>query len=167
MAAAVVSGAVAVLKERGFNARQIRPVLQLTSERNRSGLVTSGAGALNLLAAVKANGKPTLIAGESVTPSGLAVTLVSESAQARTVVWGAHDTVVWGEGDTVVWGESDTVVWGEGETVVWGEGDTVVWGERNTVVLGRSRHCGLGESDTVVWGEADTVVWAKAIRWLG
>ncbi len=161
MAAAVVTGAVAVLKERGFNARQIRPVLQLTSERNRSGLVTSGAGALNLLAAVRANGKPTLIAGESVTPSGLAVTLVSELAQARTVVWGAHDTVVWGEGDTVVWGESDTVVWGEGETVVWGEGDTVVWGENDTVVWGEGDTVVWGESDTVVWGESDTVVWGE------
>ena len=162
MAAAVVTGAVAVLKERGFNARQIRPVLQLTSQRNRSGLVTSGAGAINLLAAVKANGKPTLIAGESVSPGGIAVTLVSELAQARTIVWGANDTVVWGEGDTVVWGESDTVVWGEGDTVVWGEGDTVVWGEGDTVVWGEDDTVVWGESDTVVWGEADTVVWGES-----
>jgi serine protease AprX len=162
MAAAVVTGAVAVLKERGFNARQIRPILQLTSERNRSGLVTSGAGAINLLAAVKANGKPTLIAGESVSPGGIAVTLVSELAQAKTIVWGANDTVVWGEGDTVVWGESDTVVWGEGDTVVWGEGDTVVWGEGDTVVWGESDTVVWGEADTVVWGESDTVVWGES-----
>lgn len=171
MSAGVVSGAVALMLDRrpGLRPGDIRTVLQLTSSyMPDEGLVATGAGSLNALAAVNfldrrtPAGAATTIAGEAVLASGLAIDASRRAAarfdaiadvQSGTVL---GSKVVWGtalQGDTIVWGGAstfDTIVWGNAtDTIVWGGGtpDTIVWG-------------GNGD-DTIVWGgtHLDTIVW--------
>lgn len=176
MAAGVVSGSVAlILEEKSKSSpREAKAVLQLTSSfMPDEGLLASGAGSVNVLAAVSfvntnVESTTTEIAGESVAAGGLAYIDASEQTSrsvasvgvrrfardlkhAQTVVWGG--TIVWG--GTVVWGgtiaTNETIVWGgtvTGDTIVWGGGasDTIVWG-------------GSTEGDTIVWGGSDTIVW--------
>jgi serine protease AprX len=166
MAAGFVSGAAALLLEErpGLNPVGVKAALELSSSLvPKAGLVRSGSGSVNVLAAAEfvRNGRlrNTTIEGEGVTASGLAVGLASNS---NTLVWGNGDTLVWGNGDTLVWGNGDTLVWGNGDTLVWGNGDTLVWGNGDTLVWGNGDTLVWGNSDTLVWGNGDTLVWGNS-----
>lgn len=168
MAAAVMSGAAAVIVERKptISNLPIRLRLQFGGLTGSGGLVQRGAGSLNLLSALMAPSRPEIVVGgETVRAGGMvfAHREVLMRALMQTVVWGADDTVVWGAADTVVWGADDTVVWGADDTVVWGADDTVVWGADDTIVWGADETAVWGGDDTVVWGAADTVVWGAGV----
>ena len=86
MAAGVVSGAVALLLERrpGLRPMDVRAALQISaSYMADAGLVASGAGSLNALAAVNLVSRPrsagitTTIAGETILASGLTTVRVA------------------------------------------------------------------------------------------
>ncbi|HUC77996.1 MAG TPA: S8 family peptidase, partial [Vicinamibacterales bacterium] len=133
MAAAVVSGAVALLLDQrpGMKVFAVKGTFQVTSSAVGSeGLIAVGAGSLNALAAIVLTSEPngnsfapvTLIGGQSVAPRGLLIVPKTDPvARAQTIVWGA--TIVWGQ--TIIWGQ--TVA--RGETIIWGSltGDTVAW----------------------------------------
>lgn len=177
MSAGVVSGAVALLLDRrpGLSPAAVRSALQVTSSfMGGEGLVATGAGSLNVLAAVNFVDRsagavaPTTIAGESILPGGLAIDPSKKTV--KTLSTGAAGTatgtvmgskVVWGTsaGDTIIWGASssfDTIVWGSNsnDTIIWGSSasDTIVWGS--------------GTQDTIIWGSGslDTIVWGSSAR---
>ena len=189
MAAGFVSGAAALLFEErpSLNPVGVKAALELTSSLiPKSGLVRSGSGSLNVLAAAEfvrgARLRPTTIIGDSIVPSGFVIASIHTSIEhaedyptspsgtvrrafvgsADTLVWGNGDTLVWGNGDTLVWGNGDTLVWGNGDTLVWGNGDTLVWGNGDTLVWGNSDTLVWGNSDTLVWGNGDTLVWGNS-----
>jgi serine protease AprX len=123
MAAGFVSGAAALLLEErpGLNPVGVKAALELSSSvMPKAGLVRSGSGSLNVLAAAEfvfdARLRRTTIAAEAITPNGL------------HFIRSNGNTLVWGNGNTLVWGNGDTLVWGNGDTLVWGNGDTLVWG---------------------------------------
>jgi serine protease AprX len=148
MAAAVVSGAVALLLDgkSDLTPLQVKVALQISADFiSDAGLLAGGAGELDL----KDLGDLEAVTGISGS-RGFAFLLSKPIVASDTIVWGA-DTIVWGA-DTIVWG-ADTIVWGA-DTIVWGA-DTIVWGA-DTIVWG---------ADTIVWG-ADTIVWgADTIVW--
>ena len=180
MAAAVVSGAAAVLIEErpGLRPLTTKAALQLTSTfLPASGLIQGGSGSLNVLAAAEfvrdGDLGDTTIAGAETSASQIMIVpreqLARDSsrdgftqvrarlAQSSTShgrmrgLWGDSDTVIWGDSDTVIWGDSDTVIWGDSKTVIWGDSKTVIWGDSKTVIW--------GDSNTVIWGDSNTVIW--------
>ena len=193
MAAGVASGAVALLLEGSgkLTPREAKTVLQASSRfMPGEGLIASGAGSLNVLAAAgmlekgKGPSSPTVeIAGEVVRRSGLsfhdsAVEAAGMSAggkgkksrgvrgigQAQALTWRTpgHDTTIESTGDTVLWGLEG------GDTIIWAlTGDTIIWGQSggDTIIWGQSDGDTVvwGTSDTVVWGTADTIIWGQAV----
>ena len=181
MAAAVVSGAAAVLIEErpGLRPLTAKAALQLTSTfLPASGLIQAGSGSLNVLAAAEfvrdGDLSDTTIAGAPASASQIMIaprrvftgidadndaqsgrTASSYSLQRSrinsSVVWANSKTVIWGDTDTVIWGDSKTVIWGDSKTVIWGDSKTVIWGDSKTVIW--------GDTDTVIWGDTDTVIW--------
>ena len=187
MAAAVVSGAAALLLEErpGMRPLATKAALQLTSTfLAASGLVQAGAGSLNVLAAAAfvrdGDLGDTTIAGVETSASQILIApadqmariLRSQSAlDARSKrVRGLRGsrrpprsaTITWGDSRTVIWGDSDTVIWGDSDTVIWGDSDTVIWGDSDTVIWGDSDTVIWGDSDTVIWGDSDTVIWGDS-----
>ena len=187
MAAAVVSGAAAVLIEErpGMRPLATKAALQLTSTfLPASGLVQAGAGSLNVLAAaafVRDGGLgDTTIAGEETSAGQILIAPADQMARilrsqdvrnarskrvralrsSRRLARSA--TVIWGDSKTVIWGDSDTVIWGDSDTVIWGDSDTVIWGDSDTVIWGDSDTVIWGDSDTVIWGDSDTVIWGDS-----
>jgi serine protease AprX len=179
MAAAVVSGAVALVFEqrRNLTALETKAVIQLTSSLvPGEGLVTSGAGSLNVVAAsefvASSSGSPiTKIGGETVRRSGLAFRELVEQqpelaslksllkAKPSGVVWGteASDTIIWSINDTIIWSssaESDTIVGSTdyNDTIIWSTStiDTIIWST------------GCRQSDTIIWSTSDTIIWSTA-----
>jgi serine protease AprX len=137
MSAAVVSGAVALLLEEKSRLKpaDVKAVVQLTSTfMPAAGLLTGGAGSLNVLAAVRSaalrsNGVLT-IAGEEARASEITWTSFSSLTKAASLDgWrylsqktGVVKMVVWGqliEGQMIVWGQSNMIVWGQNEAT-WG-----------------------------------------------
>ncbi len=192
MAAAVVSGAAAVLIEErpGLRPLTTKAALQLTSTfLPASGLVQGGSGSLNVLAAAEfvrdGDLSDTTIAGVATSASQIMIAprdLLASGprrggftsvraritkatvvrSNARTVIWGDSRTVIWGDSDTVIWGDSRTVIWGDSDTVIWGDSRTVIWGDSDTVIWGDSRTVIWGDSDTVIWGDSRTVIWGDS-----
>jgi serine protease AprX len=187
MAAAVVSGAVALLFDHrpGMKVFAVKGTFQVTSSAVGSeGLIGVGAGSLNALAAIsftsERNGNSsvpvTLIGGQSVTPRGvLIVPMTDPDVRAQTIIWGQTivwgQTIIWGQtvarGETIIWEQStrDTIVWGQsaGDTIIWGQdaGDTIIWGQNagDTIIWGQS------DGDTIIWGTnvatTDTIIWGN------
>ena len=121
MSAAVVSGAAALMLDStpALGPAAVRFALQYSAEYvPGEGLIASGAGRLNVAAALSMPHpeSATGIAGETQTPGHVAFQVKSTIGATDTVIWGS-DTVIWGS-DTVIWG-SDTVIWGS-DTVIWG-----------------------------------------------
>jgi serine protease AprX len=188
MAAAVVSGAAAVLLEErpGMRPLTTKAAMQLTSTfMPEAGLVQAGAGSLNVLAAAEfvldGNLSATTIAGQEAVAGQIVIASVRQVANmlrsnnpiARRVFYSqrreagagfgaATKSVVWGSSDSVVWGSSDSVVWGSSDSVVWGSSDSVVWGSSDSVVWGSSDSVVWGSSKSVVWGSSDSVVWGSS-----
>jgi serine protease AprX len=184
MAAGVTSGTVALLLEQkpNLSPAEVKLALQATSSLvSGEGLLTSGAGSVNAVAATRFASNPrqgfgaTEISGESVATSGLAFVRSSSgqpdgvrgntnasarSAASSTIVWGGAalkgNTIVWGTADTIIWGS--TIVWGSAsDTIIWGStADTIVWG--STIIWGSA-------ADTIIWGSADTIIWGSTIVW--
>ena len=164
MAAGVVSGAVALLLEErpaSLNPFAAKSAIQLTSSFLRSaGLVGSGAGIINVLAAVEfvwfeIELPTTSIAGERVSSSGLSTKLVSSDI----LVWGSDKILVWGSTDILVWG--NILVWGASDILVWGNSDILVWGSSDILVWGNSDILVWGNSNILVWGATDILVWGN------
>jgi serine protease AprX len=180
MAAAVVSGAVALVLEqmRNLNPRETKAVIQNTSSRIESeGLAVVGAGTLNVLAATKLlhpghSSATSSIGGERVLRSGLHFNVFNGNerhqlahlkrllgSDASGIVWStdASDTIIWSTGDTIIWSVSipDTIIWStstEQGTIVWTTSsiDTIIWST--------SEH-----SETIIWSTtADTIIWSTA-----
>ncbi len=190
MAAAVVSGAAAVLLEErpGMRPLMTKAALQLTSTfLPAAGLVQGGAGSLNVLAAAEfvldGDLSDTTIAGAQASAGQIMIAPANSIAAVRggsrvvttrlsssndpsvtskTVIWGDSKTVIWGDSKTVIWGDSKTVIWGDSKTVIWGDSKTVIWGDSKTVIWGDSDTVIWGDSDTVIWGDSDTVIWGDS-----
>jgi serine protease AprX len=180
MAAAVCSGGILWLLEqrRNLTPRETKALIQLTSSRViGEGLVTTGAGSLNLLAAAELlssrDASPlTDIAGERVHRSGIAFENSPENEQPQLgslrslignrtsgVVWGtdANDTIIWSTNDTIIWStaeEADTIIWStfENDTIIWSTStiDTIIWSTNQR------------QSDTIIWSTSDTIIWSTA-----
>jgi serine protease AprX len=182
MATGVVSGAVALLQEDrpALSPADVKAALQLTSTFMRSeGLVGSGAGEINVLAAVAlcASGSlaPTTVAGEVQTPSLFASLTTVNPAEVgvsaagdskvggNSIVWGADRSIVWGSGGSIVWGSGDSIVWGSGGSIVWGSGGSIVWGSGGSIVWGSGGSIvwGSGTRDSIVWGADRSIVWGS------
>jgi len=166
--AAVVSGAAALLLDQRKEIRgtDLKVALQLSSSFMwEAGLVSVGAGSVNVLAAVELSEQDRLattgMSRELIGSLGLALSApaapwtqdirsaIVSAVRGETIVWGC--TIVWGS--TIVWGASETqastIVWGASEaranTIVWGS--TIVWG-----VTGSTIAPGAVGDSTVVWG---------------
>jgi serine protease AprX len=163
MAAAVVSGAVALMLEANpaLTPADTKLVLQLTSSPVAgAGLVEAGAGSLNAAAAVVLGAKPgtgfteITIGGEDTRYSFLAFGSAIDSGYRNQI---ASDILVWGNALDLPDGSAvdinaDILVWGSG--LVWG--NILVWGS-NTVT-----------SDILVWGStvtSDILVWGNILVW--
>jgi serine protease AprX len=144
MSAAVVSGAVAVLLDRDtrLSPLSVRALLQYSSSPMDQGMLVSGAGSLNLIAALHMPipGAAPAIAGEQSTPSRIVVASqpLFETADGQNVA--DIDNVLWGGADSLLWGSGlgDNILWGSGlgDNILWGSGlgDNILWG--STLVLG-------------------------------
>jgi serine protease AprX len=180
MAAGVVSGTVALLLEEKpkLSARDMKAVLQLTSSfMQAEGLIASGAGSLNVIAAVAftaarriSSSVVTTIAGEWVGLGGILTSgMASEIIHDHAIVWG--NSLIWGNsivwGSSIVWGKSsDSIVWGNGiapgnsaDSIVWGNStlpgltpDPIVWGDSTGWVSS------IPDDDSIVWGNSDSVI---------
>ena len=177
MSSAVVAGAVALLLEANPALRpwETKLALQLTSSRvDGAGLIESGAGSLNIAAAVALVGGEatelphTVISDETIVPGGLAYGTLRDPqglpdtllVSGKILVWGANtvtaDILVWGAttvtADILVWGANtvtaDILVWGANTVTA----DILVWGANivtaDILVWGAQ----LSNSDTLVWG---------------
>jgi serine protease AprX len=201
MAAGVASGAVALLLEEKpqLSPVEVKLALQVTSSMvNGEGFLTAGSGELNVSAALRFAKTPRVglspdeIAGETVTPSGVAFLQRTDpgasKSSAETIIWGeagaSGNTIVWGgsalRGNTIIWGSADTIIWGStivwgnaagsavhdsADTIIWGSADTIIWGSAETIVWGGTIE--WGSAETIVWGGsttfANTIIWGSHV----
>jgi serine protease AprX len=165
MAAGVVSGAAALLlqEKSWLTPADAKAVLQLSSTFLATGLLTSGAGSLNALAAANYVQHPsttltTTIAAEQVTaseiffvPAGGGQTVQASSARGnggvngQTLVTGQNDSIIWGSSDSIIWGNSDSIIWGSSDSIIWGSSDSIIW----------------GSSDSIIWANSDSIIWGS------
>lgn len=192
MSAAVTSGAVALLIEGrpSLSPGDAKAVLQLTSSTMlEEGLVASGAGSLNVVAAaqvVQATTEISLpevqVAGEMVSSGGVVFTTtdrklsaLGSSHQNRSernpgIQRSRAATLAARRGSiartlNVVWVGNHTIIWGNlaDESIVWGSrlDDTIIWGSRfdDTIIWG-SRFDG-----TIIWASRldDTIIWGSRL----
>jgi serine protease AprX len=190
MAAAVVSGAAALLLEErpSLSPLAVKVALQMSAEfLAGAGIVREGAGSLNVLAAadyVKTHDlSGTTIAGDAIAPSHLAIVPIDQIVTSETVVLQQlktarkslrtlsiaktiaqpnGDSVIWGNGDSVIWGNGDSVIWGNGDSVIWGNSDSVIWGNGDSVIWGNGDSVIWGNGDSVIWGNGDSVIWGNS-----
>jgi serine protease AprX len=184
MAAGVVSGAVALLLEENprLTPRDAKAVLQMTSSfMPGEGLLASGAGSLNVIAAAELAGPKanfsllvTTIAGERVSPGGFAffepknsftVRAFSErKTRRRPQALLRSATIIWGTNadDTIIWGTTIMAAMNVGDTIIWGTdaSDTIIWGTStdDTIIWGTVA------CDTIIWGTIadDTIIWGTS-----
>jgi serine protease AprX len=169
MAAAVVSGAAALLLEErpDLTPLGVKAALELTSTfMPKAGLVRAGAGSLNVVAAAglvsSRKLKDTKIAGEPLVAGGVLVISSVVSSDSNILVWGDSNILVWGDSNILVWGDSDILVWGDSDILVWGDSDILVWGDSDILVWGDSDILVWGDSDILVWGDSDILVWGDS-----
>jgi serine protease AprX len=134
MAAGVASGTAALLlqERHQLTPATVKAVMQLSGTFLPTGLLTSGAGSMNALAAVLFVQHPTStlatnIASESVTaseiffgPNGAAQASGVNGHSATFVVRGNSDSIIWGNSDSIIWGNSDSIIWGNSDSIIWG-----------------------------------------------
>jgi hypothetical protein len=184
MAAGVVSGTVALLLEGRpkLTVRNTKNILQATaSPMFKEGLVVSGTGSLNALAATQINTAPrsvreATIADERIEISGLI--FVHEDAeklpgrqqptrnqsifwgQAKSIFWGQADSIFWGQVDSIFWGQSDSIFWGQADSIFWGQSDSIFWGQNDSIFWGQTSDYpetwGLTADDSIFWGQTLT-----------
>ena len=192
MAAGVVSGTVALLLEERerLTPRDAKAVLQMTSSfMPGEGLVVSGAGSLNALAAVDlvANGASsavgdTVIAGEIAEALGFAYTgrVTSQSLQSpsdsatvqlRVTLPGKTSAKRSGirhtnfgiQADSIFWGQTDSIFWGQSDSIFWGQSDSIFWGQAASIFWGQSDSIFWGQmdADSIFWGQSDSIFWGQ------
>ena len=191
MATAFVSGAAALLLDErpNLDPLSVKATLQMTSSfLPEAGLIRSGAGSLNVLAAadfaLDGDLGTTTIAGDAVASSHLVIASAQQIVSAEGVYQskrlsfhalraasrkksGVHaaakaasDSLVWGAShDSLVWGAShDSLVWGASD-------DSLVWGASGSLVWGASDGSLVwgASDDSLVWGASgDSLVWGAS-----
>jgi serine protease AprX len=137
MAAAVVSGAAALVLEAApaTSQSELRRRLQKTASRvGTSGLLQTGAGSLNVVAALQfPSSVAVTIAGEAQVGWGYwfsaegALSVDGKGLRDDQVAWGRD--LIWGENNVIIWGENNVIIWGESNAIIWGEDHVIIWGE--------------------------------------
>jgi serine protease AprX len=184
MAAAVTSGAVALLLEGQRSARpaMVKSILEYSASLEPvEGLLGAGAGSLNIIAAtekdstrlddVRANS--TVIGDEAVFAGGVVITAAgladSTLGPTATIASGrvssvqvANATIVWGQfgGATIIWGQSINPA-SAINTIIWGQTavpQTLASSDVSTIIWGQA------SSETIIWGQAssETIIWGQA-----
>ena len=165
MAAAVVTGAVAVLKTLGPIPPSLTVfALQRSSGVNAaSGLLSGGTGELNLLSAAMLLTRheyiTTEIASEAVRASDVAFGTRATWVDSHTILWGTGDNILWGTGDNILWGTGDNILWGTGDNILWGTGDNILWGTADNILWGTGDNILWGTGDNILWGTGDNILW--------
>jgi serine protease AprX len=179
MAAAVASGVVALIFEqrRNLTTGETKAVLQLTSSLvTGEGLVATGAGSLNVVAAsefvASSSASPlTKIGGETIRRSGLVFQEFRDHepqfASLKSLVKAKPSGLVWATeaSDTIIWSTNDTIIWStsaEPETIIWSisYNDTIIWSTSTIDTIIWSTGC--RQSDTIIWSTSDTIIWSTA-----
>jgi serine protease AprX len=192
MAAAVVSGTVALLAEArpGLSAAGAKRVLQVTSSTMETeGIVSSGTGSLNALASARLIGTGsaifTDIAFERILPRGLQLLSIQREPR-RAIPSNASKPLPdlqlvlrysytklqrrvrvfpRPSGSSLVWG---TLLETSGDSLVWGtsDSDSLVWGTSNIILAQSDDSLAWGTSDVtaLVWGTETTAapVWGAS-----
>ena len=142
MAAAVVSGAVGLILDRQdrLSPLAVRSLVQFSSERSSAGLLTSGAGSLNMLGAFSMP-RPDLapaIQGETQIPAMLvtAARPLLLGANGENILWGSAENILWGSGENILWGSAENVLWGSAGNILWGSGGNILWGSGENILWG-------------------------------
>jgi serine protease AprX len=148
MAAGVVSGAAALLFEKGprLAIEAVRHSLQKTATSPVGGtIVSSGAGSIQVVPALSSG---TAFAGGTVFCTALTC---APNEQPASSVSATSETIVWSDSfdETIVWSDSTD------ETIVWSDNadETIVWSDAN--------------DETIVWSDSadETIVWSDTIMW--
>lgn len=179
MAAAVVSGAAALVLDgrSDLTPFQVKLALQASADfMPREGLLTSGAGSLDLRD-LSHLGDLRIKTGQYSTAFSMSVP-GKGGVSSQIIVWG--NIIVWGErvtwGEIIVWGNStkasDIIVWGNAtkaqDIIVWGNSlnDIIVWGNStqaaDIIVWGNK----TSAQDIIVWGNSldDIIVWGNSTK---
>jgi serine protease AprX len=181
MAAGIVSGSVALLLDQHSSLRpaDMKASLQLTSSFiPEAGLLGSGTGSINILAASQLPAKlalsdswefTTVIAGELQTTSALAIRVRAEHGlhytiartnnrgvmRGKSIIWGSGDSIIWGSGGSIIWGSGGSIIWGSGGSIIWGSGGSIIWGSGDSIIW--------GSGDSIIWGSGDSIIWGSAL----
>jgi serine protease AprX len=160
MAAAVVSGAVGLIFDRqpNFSPLAIRGLLQFSAEVSREGILVSGTGRLNTLAALsmpRPQSAPA-IGGEVQIPGQLlsAARPALVGANGDNILWGSADNILWGSADNILWGSANNILWGSSDNILWGSAANILWGSDNIL---------WGSSDNILWGSSDNILWGSSV----
>ena len=179
MAAAVVSGAVALLlqEQTDLQPEGTRAVLQLTSSfMPEAGMIAAGAGSVNVLAAAELlkSGvlSQTTIAGEQTTDSGLFFVAKGHKTQVQQLISNNSNENRSAVRDgffvrvgLIAWGGSDAIVWGDSQSIVWGGSQS---SGSSLSGVAPSPSSGVAPSP-IVWGGSQSIVWggSQSIVWGG
>ena len=180
MAAAVVSGTVALILETSRNAspsgtpltpNAVKAILQFTAFRARDDQgveydhLTQGTGSVNAAGAIE-------LAAHIDTTRPVSSSWLTSNVNPSTTIDG--QTLAWAE--SIVWSDaasfgpvvyinqaawSENIVWGSEENIVWGSDDNIVWGSSDNIVWGSNIVWG----NNIVWGSSDNIVWGSNIVW--
>ena len=167
MAAAVVSGAVGLILERqaSFSPLAVRGLLQYSAEQSQEGLLVSGTGRLNILAALsmpRPQSAPA-IAGETQMPGQLlSAARPAVVVGGDNILWGNADNILWGNADNILWGSADNILWGNANNILWGNADNILWGNANNILWGNADNILWGNADNILWGSTDNILWGNA-----
>jgi serine protease AprX len=168
MAAAVVSGAAAVLRSGADIAPvTVRVALQTSSEFSAaSGVLGAGAGELNLLAAARLksglSAGPTEVASEKVEAGGVAFAAVALLRDADNILWGTSSNILWGTSGNILWGTSSNIFWGTSGNILWGTSSNILWGTSNNILWGTSGNILWGTSNNILWGTSGNILWGTS-----
>jgi serine protease AprX len=181
MAAAVVSGAVALLLEGSptLTTLQVKLALQASADfLSAGGLLAGGAGSLDLndlsaLATIQIGTESEVGFALSLPLEGNATSLVIVWTSAfNDVIDSIGRTITWSDatlkvsqlawGDVIVWTESDDVIVWTSDVIVW-TSDVIVW-TSDVIVWTSDVIVWTEASDVIVWTEA-TEPWANVIVW--
>ncbi len=196
MASPAVAAAAALILEAntGLAANTVKMSLQFTSRLlvdaegvATSGVLTQGAGALNLGGAMTLASaiRPTARFGSNWLRRNMVASNTDASGKtinwSRRIIYGDRfinsiyaathlvrweDDLVWGYDaidDNIVWGNDDNIVWGNSDNIVWDNDGNIVWGNSadENIVWGNDEGANIvwGNSDNIVWGNNANIVW--------
>lgn len=193
MAAAVVSGAAALLLEANpkLDPRQVKLALQMSaSYMPEAGLVGGGAGSINLPLArrIASQGLTdplpnSSIAGLSMTPGGIAFldpgTLADRlySGQAMYIIWGDKLSAIWNDPSTIIWGDlnllglsnptgslgANYIIWGD--VSLGTKSNVIIWGD--TIKTSDGQVIIWGDSATILTSDPNVIIWGDGTSGAG